>query len=110
MVIVGNKVDLAASDRAVSKEEGQKLATEFNATFMEITAKEDFKVKDAFVALVRKILVKNPKAGSDQGTGSVFGAGKTDNSGDGHEVSPAKKTDKKADKEKDKKKNRCMIL
>ena len=99
MVIVGNKVDLASTDRAVSKEEGQKLATEFNATFMEITAKEDFKVKDAFAALVRKVLVKNPSAGSDTGTGTVFGAGKVDNSGEGGgELSPAKKT-----KDKDKK-------
>ena len=79
---------------------------------MEITAKEDFKVKEAFVALVRKILVKNPKAGSDQGTGSVFGAGRTDNSGDGHEVSPAKKTDKKSteDKKDKKSKKMCMLL
>lgn len=109
MVIVGNKVDLAASDRAVSKEEGQKLASEFNATWMEITAKEDFKVKDAFVALVRKVLVKNPKAGSDSGTGTVFGAGKVDNSGEnGGEISPAKKA-KKA-KETAAKKKMCLVL
>lgn len=110
MVIVGNKVDLAASDRAVSKEEGQKLASEFNATWMEITAKEDFKVKDAFVALVRKVLVKNPKAGSDLGTGTVFGAGKVDNSGEnGGEISPAKKT-KKAKEAAAAKKKMCLIL
>jgi len=83
MVIVGNKVDMATTDRAVSKEEGAKLASEFNGTFMEITAKEDFKVKDAFIALVRQVVAKNPKAGLDSGTGSVFGAGKLDNSGDG---------------------------
>ena len=101
IVIVGDKVDLASTDRAVSKEEGQKLANEFNATFMEITAKEDFKVKDAFQALVRKILVKNPQAGADHGTGSVFGAGKVDNSGEnGGELSPAKKTKTKKDEGK----------
>ena len=113
MVIVGNKVDLATTDRAVSKEEGQKLASEFNATFMEITAKEDFKVKDAFAALVRKILLKNPTAGSDSGTGTVFGAGKVDNSGEnGGELSPAKKTKSKSDKkgEDKNKKNRCLLL
>lgn len=35
-------------------------------------------MKDAFEALVRKILAKNPKAGLDDGSGSVFGAGKFD--------------------------------
>lgn len=39
MVVVGNKVDMAASDRAVSKEEGKALADSFNAGFMEITVR-----------------------------------------------------------------------
>ena len=82
MIVVGNKVDLA-NDRAVSKEEGSKLASEFGAQFMEVTAKEDFKVKDSFQALIRMILAKNPKAGQESaGAGGVFGAGVVDHSGD----------------------------
>ena len=78
MVVVGNKVDLAKSDRAVSKEEGKALADQFNAGFLEITAKENFKVKDSFESLIRKVLSKDPKAGRSDGSGSVFGAGKID--------------------------------
>jgi hypothetical protein len=58
---------------------------------------------------VRKVLVKNPKAGSDSGTGTVFGAGKVDNSGEnGGEISPPKKA-KKA-KEAAAKKKMCLVL
>ena len=82
MLIVGNKVDLA-HDRAVSQEEGSKLASEFGAQFLEVTAKEDHKVKDSFHMLIRTILSKNPKAGQEAiGSGGVFGAGVADHSGD----------------------------
>lgn len=82
MIVVGNKVDLA-DDRAVSKEEGSRVASEFGAQFMEVTAKEDFKIKDSFNALIRSILLKNPKAGQESaGDGGVFGAGIVDHSGD----------------------------
>lgn len=37
MVVVGNKVDLAKTDRAVSKEEGKALADEFGGSFLEVT-------------------------------------------------------------------------
>jgi Ras-related protein Rap-1A len=95
MVVVGNKVDLSKTQRAVSKEEGKALADEFGAAFLEITvsrtevsschpvstelqAKENFKVKDSFEALIRKITSKNPTAGRSDGSGSVYGAGKID--------------------------------
>lgn len=82
MIIVGNKVDLA-EDRAVSQEEGKKFAKEIGAQFMEVTAKEDYKVKDSFQALIRMVLEKNPRAGQEQaGSGGVFGAGVVDHSGD----------------------------
>jgi GTPase KRas protein len=98
MVVIGNKVDMAKKDRAVSKEEGKALADEFGAEFLEVSvsgihyrstniiltrcvlqAKENSKVKDAFETLVRRIIKKNPKAGqdSDQAAG-VFGGGKAD--------------------------------
>lgn len=41
-------------------------------------AKENFKVKDAFEALIRKVTSKNPNAGRSDGSGSVYGAGKID--------------------------------
>lgn len=37
LVVVGNKVDLEAKDRAVSREEGKALAREFNAAFLEVS-------------------------------------------------------------------------
>ena len=39
-IVVANKADLAAKDRAVSKEEGESLAGEFGAQFMEISVKK----------------------------------------------------------------------
>jgi hypothetical protein len=46
---------------------------------MFIKAKENSKVKDAFEMLVRKILTKNPAAGSSGDSASgVFGGGKGD--------------------------------
>lgn len=81
MILVGNKVDLA-DERAVSKEEGSQLANEFGSDFVEVTAKEDYKVKDAFHDLIRTILNKNPNAGTDAGAnGGMFGGG-VDQSGD----------------------------
>ena len=68
------------NDRAVSKEEGKALATEMKAKFLEISAKENTKVKDAFNMLLKSILEKNEKgfsAGKSNATG-VFGGGKTD--------------------------------
>jgi hypothetical protein len=67
-----------AQDRAVSPEEGKQLANEFNCGFMEVTAKEDYKVKDAFHELIRKGLTKNPEAGGDSTAANVFGGGDID--------------------------------
>lgn len=78
MVVVGNKAD-AKKDRAVSKEEGKALADEFGAAFLEVSAKENSKIKDAFETLVRKVTTKNPKAGNDsEQAGNVFGGGKAE--------------------------------
>jgi len=102
MIVVGNKVDLA-DDRAVSKEEGSRAASEFGAQFMEVTAKEDFKIKDSFNALIRSILLKNPKAGQEStGDGGVFGAGIVDHSGDVEvEIAKQKKKSGGSTKKKD---------
>jgi len=78
ILLVGNKSDLAKKDRAVTKEEGGALAKEFSADLMEVSAKENFKVKDAFESLIRTVLAGNSNAGRAEGSGGVFGAGKQD--------------------------------
>lgn len=45
-------------------------------------AKDNYKVKDAFETLVRKIIAKKPDAGRSEGSGSVFGAGAAARSAD----------------------------
>ena len=37
MIVVGNKLDLAKKDRAVSTEEGSALADDFGASFIEVS-------------------------------------------------------------------------
>jgi GTPase SAR1 family protein len=39
IVVVGNKVDMPKKKRVVSKEEGQALAEEFNASFIEVSVR-----------------------------------------------------------------------
>ena len=77
MAIVGNKTDLS-SERAVSSQEGKALANEFNAMFLEISAKNNKGIKDAFEMLIRRITTAAPNAGRQAGSGNVFGAGKSD--------------------------------
>lgn len=102
MVVVGNKSDMAKKDRAVSKEEGKALADEFNAGFLEVSAKENTKVKDAFDTLVRKILTKNPKAaqGESNSAGGVFGGGKEEQEEDSSKGKSKGKKEKGSKKEK----------
>ena len=39
MLLIGNKLDMAAKDRAVTKEEGGALAKEFNTTHLEVSVR-----------------------------------------------------------------------
>lgn len=54
IVIVGNKSDLE-EERAVSKDDGQKLADELHAGFWECSAKNNTNIKEIFVDLVGRI-------------------------------------------------------
>jgi len=54
MVIVGNKVDLE-SERVVAASEGQQLAAECGAAFLESSAKNVVNVEECFFQLVREI-------------------------------------------------------
>lgn len=58
MVIVGNKCDLE-SERQISKDEGLKLANNFDCPFFETSAKNKINVEECFFQLVREI--KNHK-------------------------------------------------
>lgn len=91
IVVIGNKCD-CESERAIFADEGKALAEEFQASFLEVSAKRQYKIKESFEVLIRKILMLNPAAGSEGGCGNVFGAGKVDLSvGD---VSPPKMNNK----------------
>jgi len=63
MIVVANKLDLADEERAVSVEEGQTFADGFGAPFIEISARENLGVRDAFETMIRKILESAPDAG-----------------------------------------------
>jgi GTPase KRas protein len=73
LIVIGNKLDLAKQERAVSVEEGKALAEEFGAQFMEVTAKDNVKVKDAFVSIVRAVKSSQDKVEASQPPAGVFG-------------------------------------
>mmetsp|Transcript_16837 Transcript_16837/g.27289 ORF Transcript_16837/g.27289 Transcript_16837/m.27289 type:complete len:216 (+) Transcript_16837:238-885(+) len=55
-VLIGNKCDVDPSERAVSYEEGKKLAAEYGIEhFFEASAKNDINVKDAFEAVATHV-------------------------------------------------------
>lgn len=55
MVIVGNKSDIKAEQRQVTKEAGQKLAAEFKCAWVETSARYDENVSKAFDAVIAEI-------------------------------------------------------
>lgn len=54
VMLLGNKAD-SAHDRAVKREEGEKLAKEFGVPFMETSAKSGLNVDLAFTAVAREL-------------------------------------------------------
>lgn len=51
-IYLGNKAD-CGPERQVKKEEGERLAREYNVTFMETSAKTGVNVELAFLAIAR---------------------------------------------------------
>lgn len=55
-IIVANKIDLT---RVVSAEEGQAIASELNAIYIEVSVKDFVNVNETFTQLAREILKKD---------------------------------------------------
>ena len=54
IILIGNKVDLD-KERAVSKDEGQSLASKFDCNFLEVSAKMKANVSQVTSLNIRKI-------------------------------------------------------
>ena len=62
IVIAGNKLDLdGPGERAVTKEEGQRLANQYGAKFLECSAKTNENIREIFEQLVEFIDEVDPK-------------------------------------------------
>lgn len=59
ITLVGNKIDLE-SNRMVSREQGLRLANEYNFSFFETSAKEDIGINEAFENITRN-MIRNEK-------------------------------------------------
>ncbi|KAK9351770.1 ras family-domain-containing protein [Lipomyces doorenjongii] len=79
IIVVGNKCDLE-TERQVSQQEGKRLASFFQCSFIETSAKQRINVDEAFYNLVREIRRYNrdqaaggPNAGPKGGNGTTPG-------------------------------------
>lgn len=52
VVICGNKCDCSEEERAVSKEEGEKIANQYKVKFLETSSKSDINIKETFIELI----------------------------------------------------------
>ena len=62
LVLLGNKLDLN-DKRAVNKEEGQKLASNLNCKYIEVSAKTGEKIDEAFDEISTETYQKYKKSG-----------------------------------------------
>jgi small GTP-binding protein len=60
VVVCGNKCDLA--DRTVTREQAERLCTEYGFTYFETSSKNNVNVTEAFVELTRQMRAQNPDA------------------------------------------------
>lgn len=67
-MIVGNKSDKPASQRKVTPEEGQKLATDLKASWIETSARENTNVAKAFEMMIGEV-EKTPEPDKPAGGG-----------------------------------------
>jgi GTPase SAR1 family protein len=85
--LVGTKADLA-SDRAVSEKERAAKARAWGCKSVEVSAKTNVGIDEAFTAIITDVLTGDATKGS--GGGSVLGAGRTPSS-ELHSALPPKK-------------------
>lgn len=71
-MILGNKCDME-DKRVISKEQGEKLATEYGVPFMETSAKANINVEEAFVKIARAIKLKMDDKGPAKGPAKPTG-------------------------------------
>ncbi|XP_077931085.1 ras-related protein Rab-26 isoform X2 [Halichoerus grypus] len=64
LMLLGNKVD-SAQERAVKREDGEKLAKEYGLPFMETSAKTGLNVDLAFTAIAKELKQRSTKAPSE---------------------------------------------
>ncbi|XP_039293103.1 ras-related protein Rab-37 isoform X2 [Nilaparvata lugens] len=62
IMLLGNKADCPSSERLVRREDGERLAREYNVPFMETSAKTGLNVELAFMAVARDL--KSQKCGN----------------------------------------------
>jgi len=77
-ILIGNKCDVPADQRAISFEEGQNLAKEYNIHFFETSAKQDLNVEAAFVKIatdVKNRLIADGSSGPSSGGFKATGGG-----------------------------------
>ncbi|KAA6377395.1 MAG: putative small Gprotein [Streblomastix strix] len=56
IIVVANKIDLdAPGERAVSADEGKRLADQYNAAFLEASAKTNINIRDIFAKIVNLV-------------------------------------------------------
>ena len=73
LCLVGNKADMAGDNREVSTEEGQSKANEYNAMFIEVSAKAGTNIKSLF----RKVANALPSAPTSANLAGISGGSKS---------------------------------
>uniref|UniRef100_A0A1B6DTS0 small monomeric GTPase n=1 Tax=Clastoptera arizonana TaxID=38151 RepID=A0A1B6DTS0_9HEMI len=58
IMLLGNKADCGSSERLIRREDGERLAKEYNVAFMETSAKTGLNVELAFMAIARELKVR----------------------------------------------------
>ncbi|KAJ4392822.1 GTP-binding protein [Neurospora sp. IMI 360204] len=81
-ILIGNKCDWEEK-RAVSKEQGQALADELGIPFLEVSAKANINIEEAFFSLANDIKKRIIDTSSKEASGGSSGVNVSDNSGSG---------------------------
>lgn len=70
VVLLGNKCDATAKERQIKREEGEKLAADYNVAFLETSAKTGMNVDLAFEAASRELMKLESKPGGPDKNGN----------------------------------------